>query len=476
MEMEIRMVVVDYGLWNFKHWLPRMLRAEGEARAGIVRAPASYEITYEIEDAYGEDDVETPVGATRIASASNALESWGAEGDYRVRRRRENGRTIRVLVPRDEDALATSPDLPPPIWDETRTTLSEDELDDLFGGLADLPMASLSGLPIGFTWGYQGRDLLRYNRVEGLSVGARLEWDRGGTAGRITGRIGLAHATPDLAIDVRRIRPDRRIVLSAYHSIASTDPRGRALEVGNSANALILGRDDGEYFRATGATLELLPPTTDRSWYRVRLYAERHEAVSARTDVALPGLWRADVFRPNIVADAADQVGASVRLSPWWGVDRNGAQGGLALFTQAATGDFEYARASATATLVFPVTSTVRAGFEVGGGTARGQVPVQREWFLGGGSTLRGYAGSTLRGPSFLRGRAELSRGIQAYGVAVFSDWAWAGTASSFEAKDGLYSAGVGFTSLDGLVRIDLARGLRTPVGWKLELYVDSLL
>ena len=39
-----------------------------------------------------------------------------------------------------------------------------------------------------------------------------------------------------------------------------------------------------------------------------------------------------------------------------------------------------------------------------------------------------------------------------------------------------LWSVGAGMSVLDGLVRIDLARALRSPTGWRLEIYMDGAL
>jgi hypothetical protein len=36
--------------------------------------------------------------------------------------------------------------------------------------------------------------------------------------------------------------------------------------------------------------------------------------------------------------------------------------------------------------------------------------------------------------------------------------------------------AGVGASFLDGLLRIDLARALKSPKGWRLDLYLDGIL
>jgi hypothetical protein len=37
-------------------------------------------------------------------------------------------------------------------------------------------------------------------------------------------------------------------------------------------------------------------------------------------------------------------------------------------------------------------------------------------------------------------------------------------------------SPAIGASFLDGLMRINLARGLRSPKGWRLDLYVDGIL
>jgi hypothetical protein len=39
-----------------------------------------------------------------------------------------------------------------------------------------------------------------------------------------------------------------------------------------------------------------------------------------------------------------------------------------------------------------------------------------------------------------------------------------------------LYAVGVGASFLDGILRVDLARGLAAPKGWRVDLYVDAIL
>src|SRR5690606_11946121 len=40
-EFDITLMTIEYSLWEIKHWLPRTMRLEGMARAGVLRFPAS---------------------------------------------------------------------------------------------------------------------------------------------------------------------------------------------------------------------------------------------------------------------------------------------------------------------------------------------------------------------------------------------------------------------------------------------------
>ena len=139
----------------------------------------------------------------------------------------------------------------------------------------------------------------------------------------------------------------------------------------------------------------------------------------------------------------------------------------------------EYARTSATLRLAVPLLEgSWRVGLEAAGGTAWGRLPLQREWFLGGASTLRGYDASVLTGSTFARGRMELAqvRSRAAYSWVVFGDVGWAGERRDFREAEPLYCAGVGVSVMDGLIRMDLSQGLRGPdKRLRFDLYLDAL-
>ena len=193
-------------------------------------------------------------------------------------------------------------------------------------------------------------------------------------------------------------------------------------------------------------------------------------------------------FPPNLAADEVEEVGGEMRLSPWWGKDPERAEFGIELFGRSAVwrrpGDTireDYSQASATVTAIVPVQGRgwrrSRIAVEAAGGHTWGNAPVQRSWFLGGPGSLRGYPASTLSGLSFLRGRAELAGTWEGFGGSLFWDAAWAGPRREFDSGDILYGIGVGASILDGVIRIDLAQGLKGPKkGFRIEVYLDAIL
>ncbi|MBW3535395.1 MAG: hypothetical protein KY453_09305 [Gemmatimonadetes bacterium] len=502
---DVTMVAVDYALWDGEHWLPRTLRAEGVVRAGVLRAPGTFEVSYAMEQVVteasrvgaaaaappspGEGRAATApeVDARHFATRSEAM-AWLAERTEGVAYRadgpgsRHRGRRVQWLVPTDPTVLGTSPHLPPPIWEEAAAFATPDDLEALAETLARLPTPSPAGVATTFYWGPDRVDLLRYNRVEGLSVAARasalLPSPLGPLWLDLTGRLGHADLEPRGSLAVTRETLRRTVVLEAYHELRSLEHRDdRHLGPGNSAMALLFGRDDGDYMQATGAHVVLTPPTAVRTWARLRLYAEHQHGVARNTDASLAGVLDGDQdFRPVRPVAPLDQVGASLLLAPWWGSDPTRPQGGVELWGQGEAGDASFGRATGALRGIVPLAAEVRLGGELAAGTTWGDAPPQRAWLMGGVTTLRGYAPATLVGPSFGRTRLELSRVFPLAGVVLFGDAAWAGERDAFDADDALLSVGVGLGFVDGLIRVDLARGLRDPKGFRLDVYLDGIL
>ena len=505
MIMNVSYVSVSYGLWEDEVWMPQAMRLEAEISMGIVRVPVSYEMSYLVESVGVGPGEPAAVADTFIdASLAGADAASQAVVDRPDSRRGPAGT---LIVPTDPAQAETSPDLPPPIWEEAPGFHTAGEVESFLSALAALPAAppaAVSGRwTLDLPWAREG--LLRYNRIEGLSVGAQAGVAFAhGLSVTARGRVGLADFRPRARLEVGRATVLRRLSVGAYHGLRATDEGGGYLGAGNSARALFLGRDYGDYYEATGAEFAWRPPATAPETFGLRVYAERQRTVETEAAFALFKIsddsWS---FRPNPVVDEIEEAGAELRLSPWWGRDPERAQFGLGLYAQGAgwlplpdhvsaddatagehpTSDLHdnYVRASAVVRTVIPVyrgaATTWRLGAEAGGGTTWGAAPVQRHWPLGGPSTLRGFVPGIMSGPAFLRSRLELARTGQTWGASLFGDAGWAGPRGSFDSGDVLSGVGLGVTILDGLLRVDLARALNGPdPRYRFHVHVDAIM
>jgi hypothetical protein len=496
MEFDLSLMTIEYSLWDMRHWLPRSMRVEGLARAGVLVVPAAYEVTYQMLDVITDND---NVQETEAELVARTLEEWQAGGQFRVTRENDGRMRNRVLTPRDERVLLESDMLPPPIWQHAPGFPTEAELQQIYDRLARVPVPASPDLPLRWGWGWGEPGMLRYNRVEALSVGARVVAPLPFITVEGVARLGAGDLHPNAELTVSRATMRRAVELHGYHRLTTVEESRRALGAGNSLSALLLGRDEGEYFRATGASLTVAPPAHRRRSWDVRLYAELHDDVERGTHVALPRIWGDSVFRENIAAYETRQAGTAVAYRPWWGTDPMGAQfgidaivqGELVRFPDGASPDLEQVvRSRVTLRGAAPLPLGFRAGGEAGIGYARGSlhhdgfaaVPPQRRFYLGGASTLRGFEPGTLFGEEMARGRLELARTIPAAGIALFGDVA----ATRFGGESHqLMAAGAGVTVLDGLIRIDLAHGVGGRVGWqgkaarrgwRLDLHLDAVL
>lgn len=506
---ELRYLTLEYGLVDFRWWMPRLIAVEGSAHVGALAS-----IPFRYERVYSQYELTADTGGIAVAVAPSpkhvrlancrqtprSITISTREAPQPGTQPRDTAhvlscdcymsdcRIFEIHIPNDTLALLASAELPPPpasAYDEQLIT--ESQLADIGARLGILPSQPWRmGAPtLHFGLGRAG--LVRYNRVEGLSVGARVGSDFGPVAAELTARLGAAAApadspravrfTPDVALAL--VRPGLRNVytLSGFRRTEAMDPAGRPLGFGNSFNALLFGRDDGDYFRAAGAELARRAPEGTDEHVTWRLFAQRERPLPLNTQLSMRRIFGSGpTFRPNLQAEAADEAGAALSLRWTRGVASDASRWGLTLSADGAAGTFDYTRPSATVQLGFPLPFGLVASAEGGAGTSTGTVPVQHAWFLGGPASLRGYAGDVMYGQAFWRGRAEVGTSFPAARLAVFSDAGWAGARDEFARGRPLLSVGAGASFLDGYVRMDLARALRAPTGWRLDLYLDALL
>jgi hypothetical protein len=246
---DLEYVTLEYAFWDFRWWLPRTIAAEGIFQASrLFRMPFSYALTY--SDYAVEGDPTRP----RLAVAPDSMKYVGcdipsgmsiqigisnndsepdpeemerrrearrvarmtadsvaaASGDTTPRAqavdeetglgRDECGREIRVTIATDSSELMTSEYLPPSVYDTGGDWEAEIErvrrLADMLGELEEVPWQRPEPT---FAWGLGAPGLVRYNRVEGASIGARaaaLRCDRApGHRAAAAGHRARRHAT-----------------------------------------------------------------------------------------------------------------------------------------------------------------------------------------------------------------------------------------------------------------------------------------
>ncbi|HEX8454060.1 MAG TPA: hypothetical protein VF647_18380 [Longimicrobium sp.] len=490
---ELDFVAIDYGFWDRRWWLPRSVAARGVAHFAGRRFPLSYERTYEgyqvtgdtlaaapTRQSVAEGAVATPPRCRRQITASinvgNGVQSdssWEAAWDRQVadmaaadtaqRDSTASGSAPKctqafVLTRAPGTDLVSGPTFPAGIYDEKEGAVSEQDLRTLTDLVRDLP-----GTP--WSIGKPGVRLLspetiRFNRVEGLSVGPRASLPlgpaelraevRAGTTGEIGARLAGIHSTAALRTEV-----------AAYRGLEAVAVSSQPFSLGSSASALLLGRDENDYFRATGAELRLSPAATRRQRWDVRLFAEHQRGVSARTDVSLRGAFD-DGFdaRENVLAETLDQAGATFRVRASRGDDPSRLRTRAELELHGETGGATFGRPLLRLGAEGPVAAGVGYGLSLAGGTGFGEVPVQRFWQIGGATTVRGHDPASMRGETLWLARAELTRGAPMMRLSLFGDAGWAGdTADLWDARP-LRGVGIGVAFLDNLVRVDLAQGL----------------
>ena len=496
LSLRLHSVFVDYSLWEFEHWLPHRARWEVLATAGVLKGRITVDVSYEIESFAGPSEdrgaAEPHTEAADSAFVTTLLAREGAgyelmDSTQSVAR----GKETRFIVPKDRRLLELSPDLPPPIWEDAPQFATTREVEDLVGTLAQVPVPSYSRTPWAFRYGWGGPEMVRYNRVEGLAAGLEFDAVIDGPHSVLTSAsFGLADGKAKVRVDLERSTEVRRLTLGGFHELRATDANAGRFGFGNSITALVTGRDEGEYYRATGFDLTWRPPTGERESFVFRAYGERQAAVETRAGFAFFHAFNDDWhFAPNLEADEVEEAGAELTLRSWWGDDPERTLAGVEWYGQVAKsrpadGEGEavgFLRSSAVARARIPFAgddwSGWRLGLEAAGGATWGDAPAQRAWFLGSASTLRGYDPSVMGGSTFVRGRVEVSRVFEGVGASVFYDVGWAGERGDFDSGDVLSAAGLGLTVLDGLVRADIANGLRGPERrFRFYLYADAIL
>ena len=478
--LTVSSVSVDFALQEGRWWLPVRQAADAEAQATFLRIPVRVEERF----IYAQVNGLAPIAPIVIGPVDSAgVDSTVAGGRESARARAcrtgafsrsmrygPDSLAVELVIPCDSLVLVGSPAFPASIFDPTDDPLGPAERDLLLRTLGMESQAALSPGRVQFAF---GPGLARYNRVEGLSLGATARQEFGaGYSADLSARVGSADVHPRGELAISRQDAFRSISVGAYERLAYANEWGSPLSFTASLNALLFGRDEGLYWRTTG--FELIGRGTGDQRLSWRVFAERHRDADVETHESLARLG-GKRFTENIDALPGDLLGAGVRLAGSHGENPLGVRAFGDLRLEGGTGDFDYGRAMFDATIALPIVGGLDAALSAAGGTSVGEVPPQRLWYLGGTQTIRGQPLAAASGDAFWMGRAEIGLGRQVARLATFYDLGWAGDRGDWRSPGRpLSGAGVGISLFDGMLRLDIARGVQPSRGWRGALFLDA--
>ena len=501
----IREIIVDNGLYEGRFWLPRTRIASAEGTASGGR------ITLSIEQTFQYSSVTTrPAGAPRIdlvdtvrdvdprtgrvrepewygvhrrgdrcLARGDTTSSWRSDTNRSLGAMTADGIPFKVLVPCNERDLATSPELPPSIYSSDEALFPQLDFDELYRD-ADRALgmdrqANWSPQPFVLHYGID-RGMVRYNRVEGLSAGVNVERDlgKGYTEGAVV-RLGTFAPVPVGEVYLKRSNVASDLQGGLYRRLAATNDWGNPLGPGASVNALLFGRDDGFYYRTLGAELTgTRRSANDGLVFRWRLFGEQQGTAKVETQGSPAHAVNGREFTPNIEARAGNYFGGGAMVGYARGEDPTGFRLSGNTRLESAAGETSFGRAMTELTLSRGLGARTLVSVTGAAGSSLGMLPTQRWWFLGSPYTVHGQSAGAAGGDAFWLGRAEASRGFPLVRPIVFADLGWAGDRGAF-GRDGhtISGAGAGLAMLDGLIRLDVSRGLQPAHGWRADLYLE---
>jgi hypothetical protein len=335
----------------------------------------------------------------------------------------------------------------------------------------------LSGLPASRLDLASATSTLRYNRAEGLALGAGF---RTAPAERrvLALRGGIATATLRPFAEVEGWageRPDRTGAAVYLNRVGDAGSVGPVISGAmNTLTALLAGRDFTDPFYRTGVEARLDRGLGGDWTLEARPRVERHRRAALASEFSLLGA--SGSFRPVPAIDEGTLFGGAIefrRRLP--GEVGQGTGFGVRVEGGTLQGDGETWMHARPAIDVAHVRRgrDVELLLEAAGGAALGDVPAQAVPRIGGRGTVPGhpfrawgggryaYGRGTLSGdllPMFLRGRLLAAAG-----------WTGSDLAGSDPLRQGaLLSVGAGVGILFDMLRVDVARGLGRDGRWEL--------
>jgi hypothetical protein len=308
-------------------------------------------------------------------------------------------------------------------------------------------------------------DLFRYNRVQGPSVGAGYLFRPGihFTTIFVAGRFGFADLRPTGEFRWRRDGPGGRFDLTGYYALRGAEPWTSGQGIGNSLNALFVGNDDADYYRVLGGAVRHTWHTGPFRDVEFGVSYERHRSADVEAGSVIADLWGDGDFQPNppvlengFVRVSAERPG---KLGPLaWRV------GSDALLSDAASA----ARFWGSVKVPFAMFGrTGTLGFR--GGAVRGNDMPQLLARVGGPQTVRGHLYGAKVGREFWAAQFDMALTRNPIvAPVVFAD-----VGDTFHSRP-LVGVGGGLSFLNGVVRLNLSKGLNPGTDLRFDLLFQA--
>jgi hypothetical protein len=482
MKAMVSAITVEYGLHEGRFWLPRAQTIEGDAQVSFMHIPFKLEQRFTYASVNGTDpmpDLVIAVGDTARDSVSHAARrdrrrSECKDGTERVRTQYRSNETlrIRVVTPCDSVALAHSPELPKSIYDDGEALFGSAERDALVSEALTLgaqPEFAPQRADISY-----GLPYTRFNRIEGFSTAIAADQVLGGGySAHALFRLGAADLSPNGEVSLDRTDGRRTIGVGVYRRLAAANDWGDPLGFSSSLSALFFGRDEGFYYRTWGAELKGQKDYgLINTW---RLFAEQQFDATVQTEFSIAHPSGVKGILTNIDAVNGKIIGLALGHHSSFGLDPHGFRALTDIKLEGAAGTFDYSRGSVQTTLSHGLGHAVDGALTLGGGTSGGQLPIQKQFFLGGVQTVRGQRAGAAIGDAFWMTSVELGTGWPGFRKIVFGDLGWAGSRTNFSHPGRpLSGAGIGASFMDGLIRVDVAKGIYPEKSVRTNLYVEA--
>lgn len=491
--MVSRVVSVDadleYGLQEGRYWMPYRQVIAGTVRMPVVsdvvipfQATTTFEdytinggrpIVFELplldELGLSRDSVRKlrrarvdSIRAARrrqLGGRADSLRAWDYAGRWRGGRYELHRPPNATLDRYDQwpDSLSLAPDPA----DARRVREAQAELARLAEALPDsVTNQAARGL------GYERlSDALRYDRVQGLSLGLGYRVrapglrfaDLYGTVrygfsdNRVTGRVTLV-----------RDAPGGRWSIGGYRDVVGVDPFSRGHTLGNTLDALFVAHDDADYLLAEGGAVGFATSLSTGLDLEAGLRVEQQTSVRREATSGVNDLLGGDgEFPPNAPVDAGTYGAASARLThagPWrWGL------------TADVVGNADHTTGRLFGDVRLDPGDGLGATLRLKAGIATSPTLRQSLFRLGGQQTVRGLDYGTRRGQAFWAAQLDLAPFRSRLRPVAFVDAGQAAAASDLFSSTVLAGAGVGLSLYGGALRFDLSHRLTPDTGGKLR-------